>query len=167
MPILVHSIGHSNHSPADFLGLLHEVGIRLLVDVRSMPASRHVPAYGAANLRQWLSEAGIGYHWLGRELGGKPQGAALYSGGRPDYNKIASAAAFQDGITTLLNLAASQPLAMMCAERDPAHCHRAHLVTPALRARDAEVRHILADGRVESDAALRQRIAPRQPDLFG
>lgn len=167
MSILIHSIGHSNHSKAEFLGLLRGAGIGLLVDVRSVPASRYVPAYGGAVLRQWLGEAGIGYHWLGRELGGKPQDAALYSAGRADYKKIAAAAAFQGGIATLHNLAAKQPLAMMCAERDPAHCHRTHLVTPALCARGADVRHILADGSVESDAALRQRIAPRQPDLFG
>jgi len=165
-PIL-YSIGHSNHSPARFLELLRGAGIGLLVDVRSVPASRFVPAYRQAAMQGWLAEGGIGYRWLGQHLGGKPRDPALQTGGRTDYTKVAAAAGFQLAIENLLDLAAEQPLAIMCAERDPADCHRARLVTPALTARGAEMRHILSDGGVEPDAALRQRLAPRQPDLFG
>jgi uncharacterized protein (DUF488 family) len=165
-PIL-YSIGHSNHSPARFLELLRAAGIGLVVDVRSVPASRYVPAYTREAMRDWLAQGGIGYRWLGQQLGGKPRDAALLTGGRTDYAKVTASADFQAGIATLLEIAAAQPLAMMCAERDPADCHRTHLVTPALTTRGADVRHILADGGIEPDAALRQRLAPRQPDLFG
>lgn len=155
MSVTVYSIGHSNRDTAHLVSLLQRHGILLLADVRSQPASRYLPHFGRAALERSLPQAGIAYRWLGESLGGKPR---------------ADLPVFSAGIETLLELAAQQPLAMMCAERDPAQCHRAHLVTPALLARGAAVQHIHGDGRLESDAELRQRITPpppRQRDLFG
>ncbi len=154
MSVTVYSIGHSNQGTEQLVALLRQHGILLLADVRSQPASRYLPHFGRAALERSLPEAGITYRWLGQALGGKPRAALPV---------------FSAGIETLLDLAAQQPLAMMCAERDPAQCHRAHLVTPALLARGAAVQHIHADGHLESDAELRRRLEPpppRQPDLF-
>jgi uncharacterized protein (DUF488 family) len=153
--VTVYSIGHSNRDTDHLVALLRQHGIQLLADIRSQPASRYLPHFGRTALQRSLPEAGIAYRWLGEALGGKPR---------------APLPVFSAGIETLLELAAQQPVAMMCAERDPAHCHRAHLVTPALLARGAAVQHIHGDGHLESDADLRRRIAPappRQPDLFG
>lgn len=149
---IIHSIGHSSHSEADFLALLHRHDIALLADVRSVPASRYVPRFSERNLRQWLPQGGVAYRWLGDRLGGKPR---------------ATPERFQDGIAALLDLGRGQKVAMMCAERDPAQCHRTHLVTPALLAAGAQVLHILADGGIEDHAELQKRLAPKQADLFG
>ncbi len=174
LPPKLFSIGHSNQSLASLIALLRLHGIALLADVRSNPASRYLPHFNRAPLQVALQQGGIGYRWLGQGLGGKPQDAALYSGGRPDYACITASAAFQGAIAALLDLAAVQPVAIMCAERDPAQCHRAHLVTPALLAAGAEMLHILGDGSLEADASLRRRMQqttrrggdPRQADLF-
>jgi hypothetical protein len=47
---------------------------------------------------------------------------------------------------------------LLCAEKDPLGCHRAILVCPALAARGFAARHIHADGRIESDAELGDRL---------
>jgi uncharacterized protein (DUF488 family) len=149
MTITVYSIGHSNLSAEAFAALLQRHGITRLADIRSRPASRYVPQFNRATLESSLAAAGIGYSWLGARLGGKPRAA------QPE---------FEHGIATLIELAAQQPTAMMCAERDPQQCHRTHLVTPALTARGIAVAHILGDGAVVPHDALQQ--APRQQTLF-
>lgn len=166
MRVTVFTIGHSNHAPAVFTDLLRAQGIACLADVRSLPASRFAPQFGRAAMEDWLADAGIAYHWLGASLGGKPRGAApSRPGGRIDYAARAAQPDFAVGIAELLKLAAGRPTAIMCAERDPLHCHRTHLVTPALLARGALVRHILAGGSCIDHAALQQPASPQQ-DLF-
>ncbi|WP_374632698.1 DUF488 family protein [Ferrovibrio sp.] len=154
---VIHSIGHSSHSEAEFLALLRRHGITLLADVRSIPASRYVPRFAGRNLRQWLPQNGVSYRWLGDRLGGKPP---------PELLPL-RAERFQDGIAELLALGTEHKVAMMCSERDPAHCHRAHLVAPGLLAGGAQVLHILPDGGIEDHASLVLRLAPKQADLFG
>lgn len=145
----IFSIGHSNQSIEQFVALLQQHGIRLLADIRSAPASRFSPQFNRVALERSLKEAGIEYRWLGAALGGKPRAALQV---------------FAQGISALIGLAAGQPTAMMCAERDPQHCHRTHLVTPALLQRDVKVTHILGDGALLPHDALQQ--PPKQRDLF-
>lgn len=145
----IFTIGHSSHPAEAFLVLLRRHGIGLLADVRSAPASRFAPQFNRAALEQSLRAGGIGYRWLGQALGGKPR---------------APEPVFAARIAELLVLAETTPTAIMCAERDPLHCHRTHLVTPALLKNGATVTHILADGAVLPHDALQQ--SPKQQDLF-
>ncbi|WP_374300060.1 DUF488 family protein [Ferrovibrio sp.] len=149
----IYSIGHSNHPAERFADLLRRHGIRQLADLRSKPASRYVPQFNRAALQALLDRAGIDYRWFGESLGGKPRAV------EPD---------FQHGITALIDWAAQGPTAMMCAEADPRHCHRTHLVTPALLLRGVSVVHIQADGALlPHDALQHEKIAARpQLDLF-
>lgn len=143
---LILTIGHSNHPTGRFVALLAEHGIARVVDIRSMPASRHHPQFGKARLAASLAEAGIGYDFLGKALGGRPRDPACYDNGTISYERVAATPWFRDGLDRLEALARQAPIAMMCAERDPAACHRGFLVTPPLLARGWTVRHILADG---------------------
>lgn len=163
MAPVIYTIGHSSHPQAVFTALLRQHGVSLLADVRSVPASRHVPAYSRPSLQQWLAAAGIAYRWLGDRLGGRPDDPALWRQGRPDYARMAALPQFGAGIDEVLAYAAGQTVALMCAEKDPADCHRGRLVAPVLAAQ-ADIQHILADGSLLPHA----RLAPtaRQPDLF-
>lgn len=146
----IFTIGHSNQTAEQFVALLQAHGIRLLADVRSTPASRFSPQFNRAALTQSLQAAGIDYRWFGQTLGGKPR---------------APERIFSAGIADLLQAAAAQCTAIMCAERDPRMCHRTHLVAPALLKNGAMVTHILADGALLAHDALQQ--PDKQPDLFG
>lgn len=146
----IFTIGHSNQTAEQFVGLLQQHGVRLLADVRSSPASRFAPQFNRATLARSLEQAGIGYRWFGQTLGGKPR---------------APESAFSAGISDLLQAAQSQSTAIMCAERDPRMCHRTHLITPALLKNGATVTHILGDGMLLAHDALQQ--PAKQPDLFG
>ena len=165
----LYTVGHSNHPIEHFLALLQRHGIEAVADVRSRPYSRFVPHFGKERLARRLDDAGIGYLFLGRELGGKPlrddpTHAPL------DYQARIREPSFQRGIRKLLDALAEQRVALMCRERDPLDCHRLHLICRYLRPSDRDVRHILPDGAVEVQQAterrLLERTAKRQLGLF-
>jgi uncharacterized protein (DUF488 family) len=165
----LYTIGHSNHSLTRFLELLSGAGIAAIADVRSQPVSRFAPQFNKDALIRALEAGGIAYAYMGRELGGRPKDAGLLTGGKPDYEKMARADAFRDGLARLAAESATHRLAILCAERDPTDCHRFLLVARALAAQGIEVAHILANGDIETqeDTERRMRALKPQADLFG
>ncbi len=164
---LLYSVGHSNHDAAKFLGLLKQHHIETLVDVRSAPYSRYCPQFNRPALEQLVTGEGIQYIYMGDQLGGMPKDESLYDDtGSPDYDRIAAAPFFIDGIRQLIALLPDARCAMMCAEENPQHCHRHRLVEPALVASGIEIRHIRGDGRVESSEALNRADSDPQLRLF-
>ncbi len=159
----VFTIGHSNHSAERFFGLLKGYGIEVVVDTRSHPYSRHAPRFNARALEAVLSRDGIGYLFLGGELGGRPEGKEFYDGrGRVDYALVGCSRPFLDGISRLEGEIRSRTVALLCSEEDPARCHRRLLVGRALEGRGITLRHIRGDGSVETEGDM----DGRQPVLF-
>jgi uncharacterized protein (DUF488 family) len=105
----VFTVGHSNRSLAEFIALLREHRIELLVDVRSFPSSRRHPQFNRPALERELPLAGVRYLWLGRELGGMRDEAradsphtALEEGGFRNYADHMGTALFAEGVARLL-----------------------------------------------------------------
>lgn len=158
----IYSIGHSRHPAEQFVALLRAQEIGMLVDVRSHPASKWAPQFGKAALAQTLAWHAIEYLFLGRELGGRPEGAAYYSSdGAVDYDRRAQASDFKAGVEQLVALARERRTAIMCAEEDPGRCHRLLLVTPALKRAGVTVVHLRGNGRLEPEDAA----TPPSPQL--
>jgi uncharacterized protein (DUF488 family) len=154
------TLGHSNHSIERFLALLRRHGIEAVVDVRSRPYSRFVPHFGKERLARRLGDEGLGYVFLGQELGGRPARADPPPA-RLDYRTRVREPSFQRGIRTLLDALAARRVALLCRERDPLECHRLHLVCRHLRPMSLDIRHILPDGEVEEHAATERRLFER------
>jgi uncharacterized protein (DUF488 family) len=154
----IYTIGHSNHPIDKLIGLLTSRGVNLVADVRSHPVSRFNPQYNRDNLRASLAAAGIDYELLGGELGARSNDHSVYVDGKVDYERLARTPAFQRGIARVTETAATRCVALMCAERDPIGCHRAILVCPPLASRGLAPLHIHADGRLETDAELGERL---------
>lgn len=149
----VYTIGHSRHSAERFAALLQAQAIELLIDVRSKPASRWAPHFGKAALEKLLGAHSIAYQFLGRELGGRPEGSEFYTpDGALDHARRAQAPDFKAGLERLALASSSQRTAILCAEENPAHCHRRLLITPPLRALGIDVAHLRGDGRVERES---------------
>ena len=148
----VFTIGHSNHPAEKLAGLLKEYGIQVLADTRSLPYSRYAPHFNARALEETLSEDGIGYLFLGRELGGRPEGDEFYDAeGRVDYALLERSRRFLDGISRLQKEIRSRTVALLCSEENPAGCHRRLLVGRTLGERGVLVRHIRGDGSVQTE----------------
>ncbi|WP_428116826.1 DUF488 family protein [Candidatus Poriferisodalis sp.] len=166
------TIGHSNHGPERFVELLQQHSIEAVADVRSQPYSRFSPHFRQTALRQLLAEAGLGYVFLGRELGGRPPEPMLYDdAGNVLYDLLAQTQRFVGGLRRLLDRAEKQRVTMMCSEEDPAHCHRRLLVTRALLAEQTPptVMHIRSDGRLVPESELQRcdTNSEQQLTLFG
>ena len=136
---MIKTIGHSNHPIERFVDLLKAGGVKLLVDVRSMPYSRRFPQFGRERLSKALTEAGIDYVWEGEALGGMPgQGGG--------YNDLAARSTFKQALDRVIERGRDTDLCLMCAEKEPLDCHRTVLVSRRLTERGETIEHLLADG---------------------
>jgi uncharacterized protein (DUF488 family) len=158
------TIGHSNHPIERFLALLRRHGVEAVADVRSRPYSRFVPHFGKERLARILADEGMGYLFLGQELGGKPVRDDPPEA-RLDYRARVREPSFDRGIEKLMNALAEQPVALMCRERDSLDCHRLHLICRHLRSRALDLRHILPDGETEGQEAAERRLLERAGEV--
>ena len=140
------TIGHSNHPLADFIAALQAHGVETLVDVRTVPKSRHNPQFNRDALPGPLQAAGIGYIHM-PELGGlrhARKDSANLGWRNPSFRGFADymqTAEFSAGLDALL--AVPGRAAIMCAEAVPWRCHRS-LIADALTARGVGVEHIMS-----------------------
>ncbi|MBM3736988.1 MAG: DUF488 domain-containing protein [Acidobacteria bacterium] len=144
------TIGHSNRTAPEFVSRLRANGVELLADIRRIPKSGRNPWFSGPALRADLSAAGIGYRHF-EALGGmrtarddSPNSAILDASFR-GYADHMMTAEFNAALDELLDLASRCKAAAMCAEADPAHCHRWYLAD-AVVARGWEVGHITSQG---------------------
>jgi uncharacterized protein (DUF488 family) len=142
------TIGHSTRTIDDFISLLKQNEIRLLVDVRAWPGSKRYPQFNKDALAEALNAYGIRYEHFPK-LGGKrkskpdSRNTAWRNASFRGYADYMETEQFQQGIQRLLDVAAeAEPTAIMCAEAVWWRCHRA-LISDFLKARGIEVVHIL------------------------
>jgi uncharacterized protein (DUF488 family) len=138
----IFTIGHSTRPIETFLRLLAGHRIQHLVDVRTIPKSRHNPQFGGQQLSESLRAAHVNYtHMPG--LGGlrRPRVDSVNSGWRntgfrgfADYMQTP---AFEASLGECIELAAGERVVLMCAESVPWRCHRS-LIADALLVRGIE-----------------------------
>ncbi|NVO14992.1 MAG: DUF488 domain-containing protein [Rhodoplanes sp.] len=157
-PVEVLTIGHSAHSAEAFVALLRRAGITAIADVRSSPWSRQNPQFNREPLQKSLQENGIAYAHLGDALGGRPRETSFYCDGVADYERMAQAPGFLDGLDRVIAGAQKYRIALMCAERDPLTCHRCLLVGRALAERGVHVRHVLDDGALVPQSEIEETL---------
>jgi uncharacterized protein (DUF488 family) len=153
----VFTIGHSTRPIGEFIALLRESTVELLVDVRAIPGSRHNPQFGGENLRAALADADIAYRHM-PELGGRRSSRAS-AGPSPNglwrnaafraYADYALTTPFRAGLEELLALIRVRRCAIMCAEAVWWRCHR-RIITDYLLAAGEGVGHIMAPHEVEA-----------------
>jgi uncharacterized protein (DUF488 family) len=148
---VVMTIGHSTLSLDKFTNLLKINDVSMVVDIRTIPRSRHNPQFNKEFLSSELIQRGIEYlHMTG--LGGlrhplqdSPNDAwhNLSFRGFADYMQTKE---FAGQINKLINLTKTEQLVLMCAEAVPWRCHRL-LIADALLIRNIKVEHILNQGK--------------------
>jgi uncharacterized protein (DUF488 family) len=150
-PPMLYTAGHSNRSAPELVALLRNAGVETLVDVRAVPRSRRNPQFDSEALRKALEPVGITYHWAGRQLGGRrPARAgsvhrALEEEGLRGYADYMDEPQFERAVAQLMSLARRAPTAILCAERDPMHCHRS-LIADYLVLAGVRVVHLIDVG---------------------
>jgi uncharacterized protein (DUF488 family) len=151
----IHTIGHSNRTMAQLLGLLGEAHIGAVRDVRRFPASRAHPHFEKSRLEQSLGEAGIAYAHR-PDLGGRrtplptpqsPNGLWREPGFR-GFADYALGGAFAQALAELAGEAQHARIAILCSEAVWWRCHR-RLIADYLLLAGLQVIHILGPGRSE------------------
>jgi uncharacterized protein (DUF488 family) len=142
----IYTIGHSTRTIEQFIALLKAHNIEELVDVRTIPKSRHNPQFGSEELADSLQQAGIAYKHLAK-LGGLRHASkdSINLGwqntsfrGFADYMATPE---FRAGLDELQAIAVKKTVAIMCAEAVPWRCHRS-LIADALAVEGWQVLHI-------------------------
>lgn len=154
----VFSVGHSTHPVDKFIDLLRSHMVEVVADVRSSPFSRMNPQFNRDDLKKSLKDAEIRYVFLGKELGARSDDPACYVGSKVSYDLLAQTELFQQGLERVIEGAKTYRLALMCAEKDPLHCHRTILVARELIKRGLDVAHILDNGRLERHSEAMERL---------
>lgn len=145
---IIFTIGHSTRLLKDFVAILKSYKVKQIVDVRTIPRSRHNPQFNRETLPDDLSDVGIAYlHMPG--LGGLRHPITDSSNlgwrntsfrGFADYMQTEE---FKESIDKLIEIAKKKQIVLMCAESVPWRCHRS-LIADALQVRDMQVKHIMS-----------------------
>jgi uncharacterized protein YeaO (DUF488 family) len=144
-------VGHSTRKRSDFIELLRAHGVVQLIDVRTIPRSRHNPQFNRAVLSRTLRRTGIGYRHIAG-LGGlrHAQRNSINAGWRNmsfrGYADYMQASDFKMALRKLTGLATRKRVALMCAEAVPWRCHRS-LIADALLIRGFPVEEIQSTTR--------------------
>jgi uncharacterized protein (DUF488 family) len=134
---IIFTLGSSNRTLEEFVQLLRTNAIEMVTDVRSFPTSRF-PHFQKEALAESLGEKGLGYFFLGKELGGYRKGGYEAYTQTPDYLR---------GVELLERLASRCRCAILCAERLPWRCHR-RFIGRSMQERGWKVLHIIEEKRI-------------------
>lgn len=139
----IFTIGYEGATVPEFIAALTSAKVERVIDVRALPLSRR-PGFSKSPLKAALDEAGIEYVHL-KALGTPADGRAAARAGRHDdleriyAGQLELPEAIAQG-AQMLELARERPSALLCMEREPAHCHRTLLLDAV--APDADVVHL-------------------------
>jgi uncharacterized protein (DUF488 family) len=144
---VVMTVGHSTRPLTEFVALLKAHSVARLIDVRTVPRSRHNPQFDRDALPAALVADGIGYeHVAGlggfrrTHVGSQNRGWRNVSfRGFADYMQTPE---FGEALAGLIERATQERLVLMCAEAVPWRCHRS-LIADALVVHGVRVEEII------------------------
>jgi uncharacterized protein (DUF488 family) len=120
----------------NFLELLKENRIEVLIDIRRFPTSK-MQHFRKEEMEEWLPRKRVEYVWLGKELGGYRKGG---------YQKYMQTKMFREGVKKLLEIAKTKRVCIMCIETNPKYCHR-RFISTYLERKGVKVTHIIRKGQ--------------------
>jgi uncharacterized protein (DUF488 family) len=144
---VVLTVGHSTRPLVEFMALLAVHSVTRLIDVRTVPRSRHNPQFNRDSFPAALEADGIRYEHVAG-LGGfrRTHPGSMNLGWRhvsfrgfADYMQTPE---FAENLAGLIEQASRERLVLMCAEAVPWRCHRS-LIADALVVHGIRVEEII------------------------
>jgi uncharacterized protein (DUF488 family) len=171
---VIYTIGHSSHQIDYFLDLLKIYSINCVIDVRSIAASSYNPQFNKEPLSNFLKNNQIAYLHFAEEFGARHTDPDLLDEeGKVDFEKVRKSWLFKSGVERLWKgVEKGFIIALMCSEAEPFDCHRFSMISIALRKEGFEVKHILKDKTLKSNAELEKQLLRKydkklpKPDIF-
>ena len=171
---LIYTVGHSTHVIDNFLRLLNTYSITCVIDVRSVAVSSYNPQYNKEPFANFLQNNGIAYLHYAQEFGARHADPDLLDDeGKVDFDKVRRSWLFKNGVERLwLELEKGATIALLCSEGDPIDCHRFSMISIALEKDGFDVKHILKDKTLRTNADLEKELLKKydkklpKPDMF-
>lgn len=150
---IVLTVGHSTRLLADFISLLTSHQVNHLIDVRTVPRSRHNPQFNGETLPRMLEAANIAYsHFAGlggfRHASPDSRNMGWRNASFRGYADYMQTEAFAQNLMSLMELARQERVVLMCAEAVPWRCHRS-LIGDALLVHGLQVEEIISQTRCQ------------------
>ena len=171
---IIYTVGHSTHQLDYFLELLKEYGVTCLIDVRSVAASSYNPQYNQQPLKNFMKNKGITYLHFAEEFGARHKDPDLLDDeGKVDFEKVRKSWPFKNGVERIWKgLDKGFVISLMCSESEPFDCHRFSMVSIALDKDGFDVKHIMKDKTLKTNADLENQLLKKydkklpKPDIF-
>ncbi|HZW61512.1 MAG TPA: DUF488 domain-containing protein [Candidatus Babeliales bacterium] len=148
------TLGHGTLSKEDFAALIKHAGIQRLIDVRTVPKSRHNPQFFSDKMKEWVPTlSGAAYEW-DKDLGGfrhaKPDSKNIYwknaaFRGYADYMQTDQ---FAQAFAQLVDKIKKEQCAIMCSETLWWRCHRRMIADAVVLLAHIEVQDLWHDGKL-------------------
>jgi uncharacterized protein (DUF488 family) len=151
---VIFTIGHSTRQLDEFVELLRSHGVERVIDIRTIPRSRHNPQFNGETLGPALRAARIGYVQL-KKLGGlrhaktDSKNLGWHNASFRGFADYMQTPEFEEGLDRAIRLAEEKSSTLMCAEAVPWRCHRS-MVADALTVRDFPVEHIVSASKPQT-----------------
>ncbi|MDL2264236.1 DUF488 domain-containing protein [Synergistaceae bacterium OttesenSCG-928-I11] len=156
------TIGYSAFAVEEFISVLVRYRINAVIDVRSQPyASDYYACYNKESIQAMLKRSGIRYLNYAKEFGARQTDLRYFSAeGYLDFELFSKSHGFLHGFNKLKKAMEERGymIALMCAEKNPATCHRSIMVSRAFYDKGYEVSHILAGGSIEGQCDIEQQL---------
>ena len=153
----LYTIGHSSHSQEEFLHMIQIYHINCIVDVRSLPASKHSPQFNQKTIESFLKYNQVNYLFFGREFGAR-RIDAFNQKGQVDFELAVKSTLFQQGVERIYSLMEKHHIALMCSEANPLECHRFALVARYFHNQEICVQHIMKDASLLTHTQLEKEM---------
>jgi uncharacterized protein (DUF488 family) len=171
---VIYTVGHSTHPIGVFLDLLKTYSVNCLIDVRSVAASSYNPQYNKEPLSNFLKANGITYLHFAEEFGARHTDPDLLDEeGKVNFELVRKSWNFKTGVERIWEgIDKGFTIALMCSESEPFDCHRFSMVSIALEKDGFDVKHILKDKTIKTNAQLESQLLKKyekkipQPDMF-
>jgi len=156
----IYSIGYSGLSIQNFVELLRHNGIQVVVDVRSVPYSKHFADYNKDNIQTLLYRYGVHYRNYAKEFGARQEDTSYYSSeGFLDFEKFSLSDSFISGFNKLkASMEKDYTFVLMCSEKDPFECHRSIMVSRNFHTMGYQVNHLLQNGYAITQEEIEKRL---------
>ncbi len=171
---VIYTVGHSTHPIGVFLDLLKTYSVNCVIDVRSIAASSYNPQYNKEPLSNFLKANGITYLHFAEEFGARHTDPDLLDEeGKVNFELVRKSWNFKTGVEKIWEgIDKGFTIALMCSESEPFDCHRFSMVSIALEKDGFDVKHILKDKTIKTNAELEKQLLKKyekkipQPDMF-
>lgn len=155
----IFTIGYSCFEIGKFVEILKKYNINCVIDVRSNPNSKFYTDYNKDELMSVLKVNNIYYRNYAKEFGARQENPKYYTDGYLDFGKFAKSESFISGIDKLIkSMEENYTFVLMCAEKDPATCHRNIMIAKEFHKLGYKVSNILNTGDIETQESIEKRL---------